>query len=138
MSLYQLEFWNPGGLELVIREARKEVQNVIPFSPGSLDSPALIFINSPLLDEDVPLDIKQWADSKQPHIPAYFDDRTQIQQSVFAVNGRGLYLTHALEFEISRASQQLKDFYKGKLPRLNTRSLLQKISATTTKPCFLT
>ncbi len=118
VPLYRLEFWNPGGLQLVIREARQEVQNVTPFDPEHLDSPALIFINSPLLDEDIPKDIKKWSGLEGTHEPAFFDDRGQIQQNALAVNGRGLYLTHALEFETTRASQQLKGFYKGKLPQV--------------------
>ena len=76
MLFYKLGFWNPAGMPLVVREARKEVQKVTPFNPEDLDSPALIFINSPLLDEDVPADIKQWAGLQQSHVPAYFDDKS--------------------------------------------------------------
>ncbi|MDE2027930.1 MAG: hypothetical protein KGJ11_05275, partial [Candidatus Omnitrophica bacterium] len=75
--LYKLGFWNPAGLPLVIREARKEVQKVSVFNPKDLDSPTLLFINSPLLDEDLPADIKKWAGLEEAHIPAYFDDKTQ-------------------------------------------------------------
>lgn len=117
-ALYRLEFWNPAGMQSVIREARKEVQDVPSFNPNDLDSPALIFVNSPLKDEDVPADIKQWAGLNGVHLPAFFDDRAQIQQTVFAVNGRGVYLSHALDFEISRACREIKDNYQGKLPQV--------------------
>ncbi|MDD5513070.1 MAG: hypothetical protein PHD09_04830, partial [Candidatus Omnitrophica bacterium] len=45
----------------------------------------------------------------------------QIQQTVFAINARGVYLSHALEFETSRAVKGLKDFYKGKLPQITVQ-----------------
>ena len=44
--------------------------------------------------------------------------RAQIQQTMFAVNGRGVYLSHSLEFETNRACQEIKGNYKGKLPQV--------------------
>jgi len=116
--LYNFEFWNPGGLELVVRQTRKEVRNVMPFNPETLDSSVLIFVNSPLLDEDVPAEIKQWANLSQTHVPAFFDDRTQIKQTIFAVNEGGVYLSHALDLDIASATKELKSTYKGKLPQI--------------------
>jgi HAD superfamily hydrolase (TIGR01484 family) len=117
-NLYKLGFWNPAGLPLVVREARKEVQKVNIFNPDDLDSPTLLFINSPLLDEDLPADIKQWAGLEQSHIPAYFDDKTQIQQTTFAVNDRGVFLSDSLDFESHRASEDMKQNYRGRLPQI--------------------
>lgn len=114
--LYALEFWNPGGLELVVREARKEVQNVSPFNPNNLAGAALIFVNSAMLDEDLPQDIKDWAKPEVPHKPAYFDDTSHIKSTVFTVNGRGVYLSHALEYEITKEVKDIKTIYRDKLP----------------------
>ena len=117
-DLYKLGFWNPAGLPLIIRQARKEVQKVDVIDPKDLDSPSLLFINSPLLDTDVPQDIKTWAGLEQPHVPAFFDDNLNNRNAVFAVGETGLFLTHSLDFETQQASQELRKSYKGRLPQV--------------------
>lgn len=116
--LYALEFWNPAGLRLVLREARKEVRNVSNFRPHNLKVPALIFINGVMLDKNIPKEIKAWAKPDAEHKPAYFDDNNNIKSTIFAVNGRGIYLSHALEYEITQAVQEFNSIYKDKLPKI--------------------
>ncbi|MDE2028866.1 MAG: hypothetical protein KGJ11_10045, partial [Candidatus Omnitrophica bacterium] len=72
-SLYDVEFWNPGDLELAIRQDRKEVDHVLNVSPDNINQPTLIFVNSVMLDEDVPLFIREWInrDKVVHHKPAY-------------------------------------------------------------------
>ena len=112
--LYDVEFWNPGGLELAVREARQEVSRVRPISASDITQPTLIFANSVMLDEDIPVLIHDWIDKTKQihHKPAYFDDKSNILNLIFNVDAFGVNLSDAMNVNMRKEYKRIKSIYR--------------------------
>ncbi|MBF0216799.1 MAG: hypothetical protein HQL30_07390 [Candidatus Omnitrophica bacterium] len=113
---FSLEFWNPAGLTLSIREKRMEFRTVESYKPRPSDGPVMIIANSVLPDDNIPLELKRSAGGK-PHKPAIFDDNPFIQKFKFKIDPRGIRHNTEISDYISAVYERMEsDFNQWPVP----------------------
>ena len=109
--------------------------------PKSINQPTLIFVNSVMLDEDIPVFIRDWMnrDKKVHHKPAYFDDTSHIQNLIFNVDSFGVSLSDEIYTNIRKEYKRIKGIYRPSfnlpakplnLPKLPYKAVISDLDGT--------
>jgi hypothetical protein len=130
---YSFEFWNTAGMDLIVRQSRKNVGSVSNFS-GEIKGPTVIFCNCGVLDNQIPEDAVP-RKKEENHVPAYFDDSGRIISLNFGYDNYGIHFVNWLEstlkreyddmFGKRRSSEDMPEivkFARKKLPRTYQRA----------------
>jgi len=108
---YLFGLWNTAGLKLIIRNYHQKIDYVTETTPEKIESPAMIFCNVGLLDNQISSELKEKYKGLV-HEPAFFDDKSRIINFDFGFDNFGVRYLNRLETEVKKSfgSIQNKSF----------------------------